>query len=359
MSALTRTAVVRGRALGGLSLRIRPRPLAVTLLLALLAAGSGALALTRDGLVPPAEVLGALFGAGSEQAAFVVLELRLPRVALGLVVGAALGAAGALFQQLSRNPLGSPDIVGFNSGAATGALLVLLHGDPAYVAAGAAGGGLATAVIVQLLARRGSFRGNRLILAGIAVGSLLASVNAYLLTRAALDHAQSAQLWLIGSLGSTERHQHGVQVVDQARRVVGRVAGEQPGVAVRVPAELHRDAAALRVRVEQLPYVLLEAGETAALHPGEADRAQAGRGETGGGLEGEGGRGDGEELVEVGADGFAAAEDGVEQAHGRNSFGSLSGTGRWRCATAGPGAAPASGARRTAGPGTPSRRTRA
>ncbi|MFD9844392.1 FecCD family ABC transporter permease [Streptomyces parvus] len=195
---------VRGR---GLSLRVRPRPLAVALLLTLLAAGTGALALTRDGLVPPAEVLGALFGAGSEQAAFVVLELRLPRVALGLTVGAALGAAGALFQQLSRNPLGSPDIVGFNSGAATGALLVLLHGDPAYVAAGAAGGGLATAVIVQLLARRGSFRGNRLILAGIAVGSLLASVNAYLLTRAALDHAQSAQLWLIGSLGSAERHQ--------------------------------------------------------------------------------------------------------------------------------------------------------
>lgn len=95
-----RSVSVRGRgaahrtlrlAPGRLSLRIRPRPLAVTLLLALLAGGSGALALTRDGLVPPAEVLGALFGAGSEQAAFVVLELRLPRVALGLVVGAALG----------------------------------------------------------------------------------------------------------------------------------------------------------------------------------------------------------------------------------------------------------------------------
>ncbi|RBL84910.1 hypothetical protein DDE05_20710, partial [Streptomyces cavourensis] len=137
----------------------------------------------------------------------VVLEWRAPRIVAAILFGAALAVGGAVFQALTRNPLGSPDIVGFNSGAATGALLVLLHGDPAYVAAGAAGGGLATAVIVQLLARHGSFRGNRLILAGIAVGSLLTSVNSYLLTRAALDHAQSAQLWLIGSLGSTERHQ--------------------------------------------------------------------------------------------------------------------------------------------------------
>ncbi|NEC19810.1 hypothetical protein G3I50_16330, partial [Streptomyces parvus] len=68
MSVLERPEAVRSRGLSGgpvavrgrgLSLRVRPRPLAVTLLLTLLAAGTGALALTRDGLVPPAEVLGA------------------------------------------------------------------------------------------------------------------------------------------------------------------------------------------------------------------------------------------------------------------------------------------------------------
>lgn len=96
------------------------------------------------------------------------------------------------------------------------------------------------------------------------------------------------------------------------------LSGEQPGVAVRVLADLHRNAAPVGVGVEQFAHVLLDAGEGAALDAREADRTEAGGGEPGAGLEGEGGGGHGEELVEVGADRFAAAQDGVEKTHERS-----------------------------------------
>lgn len=100
--------------------------------------------------VAPLDVIRTLLGNGSRMTNFAVLDLRLPRVVVAAGVGIALGLSGAVFQSLSRNPLGSPDIVGFTYGSATGALavIVLLGGSSAAISLGAVVGGLLTALLV-------------------------------------------------------------------------------------------------------------------------------------------------------------------------------------------------------------------
>nr|WP_202505690.1 iron chelate uptake ABC transporter family permease subunit [Amycolatopsis rubida] len=148
-------------------------------------------------------VFRALGGHGTLQQRYFVNDVRLPRVLVALLVGAALAVSGAIFQSLSANPLGSPDIVGFNSGATAGALicLVLLH-DSGLLATGigAVGGGGAVAVLVYLLAYRGGVGGYRLILVGVGINALLGAGIAYLLSRAELNDSLNAQIWLVGSL---------------------------------------------------------------------------------------------------------------------------------------------------------------
>jgi iron complex transport system permease protein len=96
---------------------------AVVLVVAIVALGIVALGLGAVALTP-AEVVGGLLGTdpGSR---FIVVGLRLPRVVLGLLVGAALGLAGALLQSVVRNPLASPDIVGLTGGASAAAVLAI------------------------------------------------------------------------------------------------------------------------------------------------------------------------------------------------------------------------------------------
>ncbi|MER6915621.1 iron chelate uptake ABC transporter family permease subunit [Streptomyces sp. NPDC000594] len=155
--------------------------------------------------VAPAEVARALFhGTGDPLAVHFVNQERLPQAVLAALVGAALGISGAIFQSISRNPLASPDVVGFNSGAATGAILVIVSlggaAGAGAMALGAIGGGLATALVVFLLASRGGLHGVRLVLIGLGVTAMLGSVNSYLLTRSSLNNAQNAHVWLVGSL---------------------------------------------------------------------------------------------------------------------------------------------------------------
>jgi iron complex transport system permease protein len=152
--------------------------------------------------VPIPDVVRTLAGHGTAAQAFIVQTLRLPRLVAALLVGAALAVGGALFQSLSRNPLGSPDIVGFDTGAATGALLVILawHGSAPQIAAGAVVGGVSTALAVYLLAIKRGVQGYRLILIGIGIAAMLAALNDFLLTRARIQDAQTAALWLTGSL---------------------------------------------------------------------------------------------------------------------------------------------------------------
>lgn len=132
----------------------------------------------------------------------VVLEWRLPRVVAATVFGAGLGAAGAMFQSLTRNPLASPDIIGFSTGSYTGALIVILliQGTYLQLAAGALVAGIITAGVVYGLAWRRGVQGFRLIIVGIGVSAMLGSLNVWLMLRADLEVAMSAAVWGAGSL---------------------------------------------------------------------------------------------------------------------------------------------------------------
>ena len=150
------------------------------------------------------DVASALTGGADGRTTVVVMGLRVPRILAALAIGAALGLAGAVFQTLARNPLASPDVIGFTAGSATGALVSLIVIAPtASPAAGAWMGGLLTVVVVMAIARSVGISRERTILAGIALTALLAAVNDYLLTRAPIDIARNADQWLHGSLAAT------------------------------------------------------------------------------------------------------------------------------------------------------------
>ncbi|GAA3667238.1 iron complex transport system permease protein [Lentzea atacamensis] len=171
---------------------------AAIVVVGVIALGTGAIP------VAPLDVVRTLLGNGSRITNYAVLDLRLPRVLIAIAVGAALGMSGAVFQSLSRNPLGSPDIIGFNYGAATGGLLVILvvGGSPGAVSAGALMGGLATALLVYLLAWQRGVLGMRLVLTGIGVSAILQAVNFYLIVNAGVADVARATVWLTGSLNN-------------------------------------------------------------------------------------------------------------------------------------------------------------
>lgn len=179
------------------------RQMRIVILLCLLCAalavyglGSGTLSLT------PLQVIDALHGEGPHNLTVIVTQWRLPRVAMALILGAALAASGAIFQSLMRNPLGSPDVIGFNTGAYSGVLvaIVLFNSAIAGITVGAMAGGLLTALVVYLLAWRNGVETFRLIIVGIAVRALLVAGNTWLVISASLESALTAGLWSAGSL---------------------------------------------------------------------------------------------------------------------------------------------------------------
>ncbi|NNH75807.1 iron chelate uptake ABC transporter family permease subunit [Nocardia uniformis] len=166
--------------------------------------------------LPVDRVLDVLAGGGSRAQRFIILENRLPRALTAVVVGAALGLAGAIAQSILHNPLASPDLLGITSGASLGAVAVItLTGSAGTAAAigvplAALCGGLLTAVLLYLLAwgRTGpgesGVMGFRLILVGIGVNAALLSGVSWLLARATLTDAGHAQLWITGSLNQSD-----------------------------------------------------------------------------------------------------------------------------------------------------------
>ena len=186
-----------------LSQRLDVRTMTITAVVVALALAVAVVTLASGEFqIPVPEVIGALVGQATAKVHMVVVEWRLPRTSLALIMGAALGVSGAIFQSLTRNPLGSPDIIGFDAGAYTGALVVitLVKGTFYLVAGGALLGGVLTALAVYLLAWRGGVQGFRLIIVGIGVSAMLSSLNTWMLLRADLQVAMAAAVWGVGSL---------------------------------------------------------------------------------------------------------------------------------------------------------------
>ncbi len=141
---------------------------------------AGSLAIGANPL-PLATVVEVLRGGGSDEARFVVDELRIPRTVVGVLAGAALGVAGALMQAFTRNPLADPGILGVNAGAALAvALGMSLFGVPAVSGAMwfAFAGALIVTVAVYLVGAggRGATGPIRLTLAGVALGAVLSGI---------------------------------------------------------------------------------------------------------------------------------------------------------------------------------------
>ncbi|MFC8261757.1 FecCD family ABC transporter permease [Streptomyces sp. NPDC057291] len=242
---------------GGLSFRVDVRALVVIVVLAAVAAGAAIVLIgSGDYAMTPGEVVSTLFGHGTFQQEFIVTDLRLPRVLVGLLVGAALGVGGAVFQTVSRNPLGSPDVLGFGQGATVGALMVivLIQGGAAAVAGGAVVGGLVTGVVVYLLAWKRGMHGYRLVLVGIGSAAMLTAAAQYLITKANLIDATRAVVWMTGSLDGRDWAQVWPLLV-VCGLLIPLVLGH--GRALRM-MEMGDDAAyALGVRVERTRLVLM------------------------------------------------------------------------------------------------------
>jgi len=192
---------------GGLSVRVDARAVTVVMLLLVAAFAASVLLIgTGDFPIAAADVLKTLLGGGNAGQEFIVNELRLPRVLVGLLVGASLGLGGALFQAISRNPLGSPDILGLGQGATAGALvvIVLFSGSASEVTMGALVGGLVTGLAIYVLAWKRGVHGYRLVLVGIGVSAIVTAVNGYLMTKADLVDASRALVWMTGSLSGRD-----------------------------------------------------------------------------------------------------------------------------------------------------------
>ncbi len=185
-------------------MRAIPRPLLIATLLALtLAAAVGSLLLGSVSLSLP-RMIAAFAGHGDTVATAIILELRLPRTVLGLIVGAMLGLAGAALQGYLRNPLAEPSVLGTSNAAALGAVAALYFGvadlHPLALPLLSILCALGSLVMLFLLAGR-SESPLTLILAGIAVGTLAtAGVSLALNLSPNPFAAMEIMTWLLGSL---------------------------------------------------------------------------------------------------------------------------------------------------------------
>ncbi|WP_374010042.1 FecCD family ABC transporter permease [Leifsonia sp. LS-T14] len=185
----------------------RARALRVSIVLAALVVVVSAVSLTLGAAsVAPVDVLAALIGRADRLTSFVILDLRLPRLLAGTLVGACLGLSGALIQSVARNPLASPDIIGITAAAsATGSIALIWFGLTGLALSGIVlAGTLVAAALIYVLAWRNGVSGYRFVLVGIGIAAFCGGVVSYVLTRADITDVQQALVWITGSLNTVD-----------------------------------------------------------------------------------------------------------------------------------------------------------
>jgi iron complex transport system permease protein len=172
--------------------------LAVTAVAFIVSAGIGTMRIS------PVDVLKVLFGSGQELHATVITQFRLPRMVVGLLVGASLAVAGAILQSMIRNPLASPDIIGITNGASLAAVTFIAMTAGKYgirwLPLWAIVGGALAAFLIYGLAWKRGVTPLRLVLVGIGLSSALSALTSVMLIASPLVIANQALTWLTGSV---------------------------------------------------------------------------------------------------------------------------------------------------------------
>lgn len=167
----------------------------LTIIFSIINIGIGAVRLS------PLEIITALLGKGSPEHLFLIIEYRIPRIIIAILVGAGLAVSGVIMQATMQNTLAAPDTIGISSGAGLIAVIVTLlfpKSAPATVSVAAFAGGAIAAVIIYLLAYRRGIEPIKLALVGVAV-SAFCSAGIELLVSKANPNVNSALIWLSGS----------------------------------------------------------------------------------------------------------------------------------------------------------------
>lgn len=140
----------------------------------------------------------------------IVWQLRIPRVAAAIVVGAALSMAGAVLQGMVRNPLADPFVIGVSSGAGLAAVAVMSSASALWIrnlGVPVAGfvGAMATLVLVLIFAQhRGRFTGARIVLAGVAVGQVASAATSLIQLHSEPAEIRGILFWMMGSVAGAD-----------------------------------------------------------------------------------------------------------------------------------------------------------
>lgn len=179
------------------------RRVTVVLCLALLVCSFARIALGKYVVAVP-DLISVLAGSYDGPANYIVWDVTLPRTVLGILTGVCFGLGGHLFQRVLRNPLASPDIMGVSFGAGLAAVVAITLGGLSGAAVTVSSLAGAFLLMAAVILAAGGTRANigRLVLTGVAAGSLTTAGINGVLTRSNIYAAQDALQWLTGSLNS-------------------------------------------------------------------------------------------------------------------------------------------------------------